>query len=134
MSLMAAEPSSLPSTPSLPPPTLPLPLRSLTLTASPQPLAFSTRIIEALAAADHSPSPCSNPNYEYIHHSDHLVDTVPVDYLPVDHVDGLMSDPVDDLLIDLNTGDQHVAIDVVGRCKQIRVDDVDSAARELPSL
>ena len=57
MSLMAAEPPSSPSTPSLKPPTLPLPLRSLTLTASSQPLAFSASIIEAVAVADHSPSP-----------------------------------------------------------------------------
>ena len=35
-----------------------------------------------------------------------------------------MSDPVDDPLIDLNTSDQHVAADVVGRWKQIRVDNV----------
>ena len=55
-----------------------------------------------MAAADHSPSP--SPIHEYILDSDHLVD-----YVPVDHVDGLMSDPVDDALIDLNTGDQHVA-------------------------
>ena len=80
-----------------------------------------------MAAADHIPSPSSND--EYIIDSDHLVD-----YAPVDHVDGLMSDPVDDPLIDLNTGDQHVAADFVGRCKQIRVDDVNSAARKLPLL
>ena len=122
---MAAEPPSSPSTPSLPPLTLPLPLLSLTLTASPQPLTVSVRIIDAMS--DHSPSP--NPNYEYILDSDHIVY-----YVPVDHVDGLMSDPVDDLLIDLNTGDQHVAADVAGRWKQIRVDDVVSAARKLPSL
>ena len=78
---------------------------------------------------DHSPSPSPNPNYEYILDSDHLID-----YIPVDHVDVLMSDTVNDLLIDLNTGDQHVAADVVGRWKQIRVDDVNSAARKLPSL
>ena len=129
VSLMAAEPPSPPSTPSLPPPTLPLPLRSLTLTASPQPLTFSARITETVAAADHSPSSSPNPNYEYIFDSDHLVD-----YVPVDHVDVLMSDPVDDPLIDLNIGDQHVAADVVRRWKQIRVDDLNSGARTLPSL
>ena len=67
-------------------------------------MAVSTTIIEA--AADHS----SSPNHEYILYSDHLVI-----YAHVDHIDGLMSNPVDDPLIDLNTGDQHVAADVVGR-------------------
>ena len=107
VSLMVAEPPSPPSTPSLPPPTLPLSLRSLTLTASSQPLAFSARIIEAVAVADHSPSPSQRSNHEYILDSDHLVD-----YVPADHVDVLMSDLVDNPLIDLNIGDQHVAADV----------------------
>ena len=125
VSLMAAEPSSSPSTPSLPPQKFLLPLWLLTLTASPQLLGVSNRKIEAVAVADHSPS----PNHEYILDSDHLVD-----YTPVDHVgDGLMSDPVDDPLIYLNTGDQHVAADV-GRWKQIRVDDVNCTAHKLPSL
>ena len=95
-----------------------------------------------MAAADHSPSTSPSQNHEYIIDSNHLVD-----YAPVDHVDVLMSDPVDDPLIDLNTGDQHiaadvdlntgdqhVAADVVGRWKQIRFDDVNNAARKLPSL
>ena len=82
-----------------------------------------------MGAADHSPSPSPSPNREYILDSDHLVD-----YVPVDHVDVLISDSVDDPLVDLITGDQHVIADVVGRWKQFRVDGVNSAARTLPSL
>ena len=122
MSLMAAYPLSSPSKPSSLPPTLPLSLRSLTLTASPQPLVVSTRIIVTVAVADHTPS----PNHEYIHDSDHLDD-----YAPVDHVDGLISDPVDDHLVDFNTGYQRVAVDVVDCWKQIRVVDINNAARKL---
>ena len=76
----------------------------------------------AVAVADHIPS----PNHEYIHDSDHFDD-----YAPVDYVDDLIADHVDDRPVDLNTGYQRVAVDVVDRWNQIRVVDVNSAARKL---
>ena len=83
-------------------------------------MAVSTRA--TVVVADHSPS----PNQEYIHESDDRITSLITLLLIMS-----TADPVDDRLFDLNTDDKRVAVDVVDRWKQIRADDVNSAARKL---